>query len=116
VQRAAHEPRAGLRLEDGRFAPGPFGEQGGVGVDDRLGRGREVERALGELHRRERAVGDPPGKLKRGRGLVFLEAERGEPGERGHRRSVQAAANRSAHAVGTDVLTLTNRSPKAGDW
>ena len=120
MQRTADEPGAGLRLAHGRLAPGTFGQQRGVGVDDRLGLGREVQRALGQLHRRERAVGDPPAEFERRRGLVLLDTEPGEPGQPGHGgRSpsvAQAAANRSAQAVGTDVLTLTNLSPNAGDW
>ena len=120
MQRTVHEPRAGLRLTHGRLGQGALGQQYGVGVDDRLGLAREVQRALGQLHRRERAVGHPPAELDRRAGLVLLDAEPGEPGQPGHcgrsPSSAHAAANRSAQAAGTDVLTLTNLSPNADDW
>ena len=78
---------------------------------------------LGEVHGGELAAGHPAAEFEAARGAVLVDGELGQPWGGDHQRAPagvdsadQAAAKRSAHSSGTEVLTLTKRSPKRGDW
>jgi len=118
VQRSAEAAGGRLRLAFGGLRERASGQQGGVGVQPGFTGGRQVERALGQLDGGQVAAGDAGAQLEAGRRPVLVEVEGAEASHRGpsSARVVQTFANSSAHPVGTEVLTLTNRVPNSGDW